>query len=278
MRIPCPLSLALLLLLPALPLLAQPKGGAGDLMVMPTRVVLEGRERSAEVALRNVGSQKSTYRILFKEMDMLPEGRLEERNKKPGEITASDLVRYSPRQVELEPGETQTVRLQLRKPEGLPDGEYRSHLLFQAIPPVEPPKPPSAETTNAISFDIKTLFGISIPVIVRHGNAHGSASLANLKLEAPKQDGTPVLALDLQREGNRSLGGELQVRWEPASGRPVVVLPLAGAVIYHNLSSRHLRLDLPGAKGLALRNGRLRVTFTPRDYKQAPVVATLDLP
>ena len=41
--------LLLALILPALSLFlsAQPKGGAGDLMVMPTRVVLEGRERSA---------------------------------------------------------------------------------------------------------------------------------------------------------------------------------------------------------------------------------------
>lgn len=261
------------------PISAQPKGGVGDLMVMPTRVVLEGRERAAEVALRNVGSRKATYRILFREMDMNAEGKLEERTKKEGELTASDLVRYSPRQVDLEPGETQTVRLQLRKPEGLPDGEYRSHLLFQAVPPPEPPKPDDAAAPDAISFDIKTIFGISIPVIVRHGDAHATASLSDLKLEAPRTlDGPPALTLDLRKDGNRSIGGEFQVRWEPASGRATVVLPVAGGVIYHNLAARHMRLDLPGAKGLALKGGRLKVTFTPKDVKQAPVVATLDVP
>ena len=46
-------------------------------------------------------------------------------------LSAADLVRYSPRQVELAPGEVQTVRIQIRKPEGLKDGEYHSHLVFQ---------------------------------------------------------------------------------------------------------------------------------------------------
>lgn len=273
------LTLLAACLLPCLPLPAQSKGGVGDLMIMPTRVVLEGRERAAEVALRNVGSRRATYRILFKEMDMAPSGKLEERTKRAGELTASDLIRYSPRQVDLEPGETQTVRLQVRKPEGLPDGEYRSHLLFQAVPPPQPPKPTDAEPGDAISFDIKTIFGISIPVIVRHGEVRAAASLSDLRFEAPSgPEAPPALSLDLRRDGNRSIAGEFQVRWEPASGRPVVVLPVAGGVVYHNLPSRRMRLDLPGAKGLSLRNGRLRVTFTPKDFKQAPVVATLDLP
>ena len=34
----------------------------------------------------------------------------------------------------LAPGETQAVRLLLRKPGNLADGEYRSHLLMQNVP------------------------------------------------------------------------------------------------------------------------------------------------
>ena len=38
-------------------------------------------------------------------------------------LGAAGLVRYSPRQVTLGPNETQKVRLMVRKPAGLPDGD-----------------------------------------------------------------------------------------------------------------------------------------------------------
>jgi len=55
-----------------------------------------------------------------------------------GEAFADTLVRYSPRQADLAPHETQIIRIQLRTPPDLPAGEYRSHLLIQAIPRTRP--------------------------------------------------------------------------------------------------------------------------------------------
>jgi hypothetical protein len=125
---------------------ASAQGGPGDLLVAPTRVVLEGRQRTAEVTLVNTGSATATYRISFVNLRMNEQGgttEIEASSARPGEQFAEPLVRYSPRQVTLEPQVAQTVRMQLRLPSDLPPGEYRSHLLFRAIPPVEPARSPT---------------------------------------------------------------------------------------------------------------------------------------
>ena len=48
------------------------------------------------------------------------------------------MIVYAPRKVTLAPHEPQAIRIAARAPEGLPDGEYRVHMLFRAIPPATP--------------------------------------------------------------------------------------------------------------------------------------------
>jgi P pilus assembly chaperone PapD len=274
----CPAILATLLT-SALPLEAQSQAGLGDLMIIPTRVVLEGRDRSATIMLRNAGRAASSYRIFFQEMRMLPSGQLEPMAKADDAISAADLVRYSPRQVELAPGEVQTVRIQMRKPEGLKDGEYRSHLVFQGLPPVQPASPVQIPDEKTIGFNITTLVALSIPVIVRQGETAATVSLGGLALLPPARNGEPpALELDLKRSGNRSVQGEFKVDWVPRSGRPRTVLPVAGGTIYAELDARRMHLVLADAKDLVLKGGQLKVTFSPKDSQQLPVVASLDLP
>ena len=48
------------------------------------------------------------------------------------------MIIYAPRRVTLAPHEPQAIRIAARPPQGLPDGEYRVHMLFRAIPPATP--------------------------------------------------------------------------------------------------------------------------------------------
>ncbi len=271
--------LMLIILALCLPLGAQADGDLGDLMVIPTRVVLEGRERSAEVILRNAGPVPSSYRIFFQEMRMLPSGEVEEVAKTGGALYASDLVRFSPRQVDLGPNESQTVRIQVRKPEGLKDGEYHSHLVFQRIPPAEPAKPLEDAGDENVSINIQTLVSICIPVIVRHGDTHATVSLSGLAFQpATKPEEAPALDLLLNRSGNRGVMGEFKVDWIPRSGRATTLDSEEGRAVYPEVDAVNVRLELPDAAGKTLKDGRFKVTFNPKDIKQPPVIAFLDLP
>ena len=58
------------------------------------------------------------------------------------------MIVYAPRRVTLAPHEPQSIRIAARPPQGLPDGEYRVHLLFRAIPPATPVVPASARAAQ----------------------------------------------------------------------------------------------------------------------------------
>jgi P pilus assembly chaperone PapD len=94
-----------------------------DLMLYPTRIVFEKNQRAAQIELINNGSKAATYRISLVNRRMTEDGRFEAAEAAaPGERFADDMLRFSPRQVRLEPGTTQTVRVMLRKPAELADG------------------------------------------------------------------------------------------------------------------------------------------------------------
>ncbi|MDP2874905.1 MAG: hypothetical protein Q8O00_01900 [Holophaga sp.] len=247
---------------------------------MPSRVVLEGRERAVEVMMRNGGSTPASFRVSLKEMDMLPNGKLQGRVKKEGEITAADLVRFSPRQVDLAPGESQIVRFQLRKPADLPEGEYRSHALFQGIPPANPAEPITEDVERRLSFNITQVMGISIPLIVRHGETKATITLKDLRYWQPDVPGTvPVISLFLERTGNRSVVGDLRASVDSGGqlAKGTLLFELKSTGVYTNLERREVHLPMYFAKDGKLKGTRVKITFNATDMKMAPDVAYIDL-
>jgi hypothetical protein len=243
--------------------------GIGDLLVAPTRLIFEGRTRAAELTLINIGRQTATYRISFIHMQMLEGGDLREIEKpEPGAPFADDLIRYSPRQVTLEPNVAQTIRLQVRKPENLADGEYRSHLLFRAVPPEQAipanvvENDPGKRATG-LSIRLTPIYGVSIPVIVRQGQASARLALTDLRVVRPARATDPLaLEMKLVRTGNTSLYGNLRVTWVPASGREHVVANVNGIAIYTPNGERTVQVALQAPPGVVLAGGRLRVSFS----------------
>ena len=182
---------------------AQAQRGPGDLLVAPTRVVFEGRQRTAEITLVNTAATAATYRITLVHLRMDEMGgtqEIEAGDTGPGELFADDLIRYSPRQVTLEPRMAQTVRLQLRLPADLAAGEYRSHLLFRAVPAVEPAATAPREPATGLSIQLTPVYGVAIPLIVRHGETSAKAALSGLELVPPAGNGAlPALRCRISR-------------------------------------------------------------------------------
>ena len=114
------------------------EAGVGDLLVAPTRIVLNG-SRGTEIVLNNIGEDVATYRISVELRRMTPDGMLHDvTDPNAEEQLAQSMIVYAPRRVTLAPREPQTIRIAARAPKDLPDGEYRVHLLFRAIPPSTP--------------------------------------------------------------------------------------------------------------------------------------------
>ena len=158
---------------------------ATDLLVAPTRVVLDG-SRGTEVILNNIGNEEATYRISLQLRRMTAEGGLEEvEMPNEAEQAALDMIRYAPRRVVLPPNQPQAIRIGVRVPEELPDGEYRAHMLFRAVPKPRPAVE-SEDQGEGFSIRLTPIYGVTIPVIVRNGNLSALAAIANRASNAPQ--------------------------------------------------------------------------------------------
>lgn len=227
-----------------------PAGAAGDLLVAPTRIVLDG-PRGAEVVLNNIGAEPATYRISLELRRMREDGSLEDvplDNASPEERATLDMLFYSPRRVTLPPNQPQTIRLGVRPPEGLADGEYRAHLLFRAVPEARPVAPTNGEPQRGVSISLTPIYGVTIPVIIRQGTLTATASLANPRIVAGEPN--PTLQLDINRVGNRSVYGEIVVARQ---GSGEVLMQARGVAVYPERTHRTLALPLTPEQAAAMR-------------------------
>ena len=216
------------------------EAGVGDLLVAPTRIVLDGR-KGAEVILNNIGDEPATYRVSIEFRRMTEAGDLVDvTTPTDADKQAEDMIVYAPRKVTLAPHEPQSIRIVARAPQGLPDGEYRVHMLFRAIPPATPVVQAADEKPKGVQFKLTPVYGVTIPVIVRLGNLDASAGIANVHLE--KKDGAPAIGLDLVRQGTRSVYGEVRVL---KAGVKDPIAMQKGVAVYTEIGKRHVSLLIP---------------------------------
>ena len=232
----------------------------GDLMIMPKRLVFDGSERSQEVNLVNTGNDTTTYAISFIQYKMKENGGFEQIEKpESGQRFADEFLRYYPRRVSLGPKEAQTLKIQLTKTGSLENGEYRSHLYFRAIE--EQTALGSEEAANAkdnISINIKTVFGISIPVIIRNGKSTTQIELNDIRVT----DGpAPELSLNIERSGNMSVYGNLAVKYTSEASDPVIIGRVKGIAVYTPNNKRNFSFVLQDAENIDLSTGELEIIY-----------------
>lgn len=240
----------------AITLPVQTAQAAGDLLVAPTRIILDG-QRGTEVILNNIGSETATYRISLELRRMTAEGKLtavrpEEVNEL--EQAAKDMIRYAPRRVTLPPNQPQAIRLGVRAPKNLADGEYRVHLLFRAVPKATSVTAPT-EQTEGFSIALTPIYGVTIPVIIRHGKLTATAAIANARIE--QGDEGQAFAFDLSRTGDRSTYGEIRV---VKQGVDEPLLLVRGIAVYPEIASRTVSLPIPPEVAIQLK-GPLSIEY-----------------
>ena len=249
---------------------------AGQLMVTPTRIVFEGNERTKQVNLMNNGTEAGRFRVSFVRRKMTEDGKFENISEEVDGMYSDEFIRYSPRQVTLEPGQAQTVRLMLRKKRDMPEGEYRSHMLFQTLPdPVATDVSNLAGNDDKLSVSLIPVVGITIPVIAREGEVTSTVSLSDFKIQ---QENTvragSELSLKLNRQGNASSYGDLRVSFRPHNGKAVVIGQINGIAVYTPLESRTVSIKLQMPTGISLSDGELHITYlTPGKDKQSGLIA-----
>lgn len=217
-----------------------------DLLISPTRVAFNGKDRSKQIALINQSTETKTYKVFFRDQKMSELGQYTELTEEDTDYqTARDMVKFSPRQVRLAPGQRQTIRLSLRRPAGLADGEYRSHLVLEGLPNAETAKPNIKK--KGVGAMLHARMAFTMPVIVRHGQVQADADLASFKFTPPpsKRDPYPQLDLEILRSGNGSTMGQLKVFWqENLNADPAQIGILNNVAVFPEMDRRKISVRL----------------------------------
>jgi hypothetical protein len=241
----------------------------GVLTIFPKRVELDMRQRTFTVSVANASAEVARYRVELIDKVMSPEGRVD--NLPEGQTydrTAAPFVRYSPRTIELRPGETQAIRIIARRDIDMVDGEYRTFLNVRELPREGGVSVDEALQPGEISVRIVPLFNIAIPIILRSGSLSFQSTLENVRRESRDIDGQQVdgIAATLTRSGDRSAYGNLYVLMaDPENpGRDLVVGGLFGVAVYPELTSRQVFVPMRMPNNAAVpANTPLRFRYNP---------------
>ena len=257
---------ALILASVATPALAA----GGDLLVAPTRVVLEG-PRGTEVILNNIGATPATYRISLELKRMTASGELVE--VKPENASAKEqatlaMISYAPRRVVLPPNQPQAIRIGVRMPADLSDGEYRVHMLFRAIPEVAAASAVTPVRTG-LSISLTPIYGVTIPIIVRKGGLKATAAISDPKMT--RVDGGPAFAFTLARSGDRSTYGRIRVT---KAGVAKPIYEVHGIAVYPELTSRTVTLPVPPEVAAQL-TGAVKIDYLEDDNLGGGTIASV---
>ena len=245
--------------------------GAGDLLVAPTRVVLQG-SRGTEVILNNIGAAPATYRISLELRRMTPDGKLEDVDPTKANATESAalaMISYAPRRVTLPPNQPQSIRIGIRAPEGLPDGEYRAHMLFRAIP-VAKPVVASAAPKEGVSIALTPIYGVTIPIIVRKGSLTATAAISDARVGKGAEG--QEFSFALARAGTRSTYGRIRVT---KAGLPKPLIEARGIAIYAETQNRRVIFPVDPALAAALK-GPVKIDYLEDNDAGGGTIASLD--
>lgn len=200
--------LALLLLLTTgLPAQAQPTAGSGPgsaVVLTPTLITLGPRDRAATVILSNDTAQPQSYRISIRDMRMSENGELQIGS--PGSFGAADWVIVSPARTTLEPGKSQQIRILVRRPANLAEGQYRTHLSVAQ----EPSASDLQETdtpSQGLSFTVNVVFETTLPILINQGTVSSTPAVVSAQRRPNNQ-----LSLTVSRSGNAEFRGFAVVR------------------------------------------------------------------
>lgn len=241
-----------------LSLMVSPSLPAQSFMLSPGSIVFEGDVRSAELLVANTHDKKSIFRIETASFLMLGNGTLAEVARSDVALDASGMVRFSPRQFELAPGETQTVRIGLRTPPGLPAGEYRVHLrVSQVADDTNGPATPA--TSQEVGVVIPINIARAVRVLVRHGVTAGTATVSGVTATRTA-DGILFSAM-LTRTGRGSSSGSYSIGIPGATDSAAT-----GSInIYSDLGERTVTRSIPATA----MKGKSVVCFLYTDGKAA---------
>ncbi len=235
-----------------------------SILITPTRVVFEDRDRFGVVTLVNNGDETTSYKMEWKFFEMQETGPAYKETT--GVLTDFDLSKhiiFSPKRVTLAPGASQKIRLALRRPESIPEGDYHIHLGFMSVPNEADTEIKKIDNNAAkAGAAVKINVSYTIPVILRVGEPRIDTVIEDISFTRNQKTGMLQVAVPVARVGlPYSILGHLMLYHIDKNGNQERVGEISNAHIFPEVDKRlfdvHLIKEISG--------GSLRVVMY--DYK-----------
>lgn len=231
------------------------------IMVMPVTVIFGERDRVKGITVVNRSNDQGTFKMALFYQRQVPEGGYIRQDTPTTPVDIIKYVSFSPRLVTLDPQGKQSVRMSLKRPADLPDGEYRFHMKVQQDNSGQVrlgTKAPDGKKGQDVMLQMSA--GFAIPVIIRHGKYDADASIEDLRF-VPSPDGKKpsVVAMTLKRSGKFSTLGNVIVYWTPPGGGEEKLAGFTNNVnIFPEITERSIAIGLT-EKNIA--GGTFRVVY-----------------
>lgn len=190
-----------------------------QLLVTPTRLDFGPRDRSAKLTLINTSSEVTSYRFNLIDDKRNADGSLVFLSgDEHAEYSLRDMIRFSPRQVQLRPGQRQSVRVFLRRGRDLNLSEYRSRIVFNALPTEQRASRRQAEGAQ-MSMNLQ--LAVSVPVYMRTSKPATEVSLTGIQHIVKNISGRNIEGVEFELarvSGEHSSLGDLSIYFVPATG------------------------------------------------------------
>lgn len=229
------------------------------LFIAPSRLTIAPGQSIAVIDTSNKSKVARRYDLTVIDEAMSPQGALERVDTFP--YSVKHMLRFQPKRFTLQPGEDQTVRIMIVRPHDLADGDYHSHLLFREVPLDEKSeqqleaerKTAAAEAGKSVSFEIRTLYGVGVPIVVQQGKIVSDINMGEPKLGTTPDGKFRQLTIAFTRSGNAEAVALLTANYVQPGKAPVPAMPQQWVRLYReaNTVTRSIPLiNLPaGAKG-----------------------------
>ncbi len=215
-----------------------------NLQVFPTRIFLSEKSASSHVTLKNPTNETLKFRISAAFYKMSVSGEMS-KVEKPTEAdpALTNYLQFSPKTISIGPGETQVVRMMVKKTPADFLGDHYAHLHFEPMDSTAIKKEKEAAT-----MVLQGRVAIAIPVVYRKGATDLQISLDQMSLKKNKE-GVNVNVL-IKNSGKSFSYGDIVLR-AIHKGQPIEVRKVTGISSY--LPQRQWNLQIPQARWTELK-------------------------
>lgn len=247
------------------------------LFFSPTRVEIEGGKPVQEIRVTNMSDIARSYNLSLQNLVMNEDGVTVPVDT--FDFSAKRMLRFVPRQFDIQPGKKQVIRIMARFPEGTEAGEYHAHLEFleNITRRIELNKDASPE--NQARARAQVAYAAAIPVIIGNGDIKTDVSMDQVKIVPHAQTQKRALSMDLHRSGNGQGNIFLEADYIGPDGQVKKAAVRRSVYVYRELSVRHhtFLLELLDEADVQ-KGGQIKVKLYNRDVSESDPIDEAILP